>query len=695
MKSIRMKLTIFTLLLVIAPFLISNIANSIYMNKNYEKELEENNTILVNSLADQVEAFIEKGYRITEQITLNNDIKTMDGASQKKVILDVIERHPYFELLYIQGEDGMQTARTAGELGNRSSRWWFIEVLNEKTSFVSKSYYSISSNIPVTTIAMPIYDKENRFTGVMGADIKLNIIQEIIDRYSEGSKYAFIIDGEGVVIAHPDATQVSELYNYKTMTKTILKKDESGNVVTDADGNQVTEEQDIEVPDTLKNIVELALQGEAGYDTYKNLEGVQVISAYRGISLPGNSDQWAVITVENKADATAFITNTLYFSLGICAVIIIFATILTSIISKSISEPIKVSSAHLTRIAKGDFSFDADKGYLARKDEIGIIANSIQDMKDSLKSLITTIIEESNHISEDVEKSLIDIDDLNSSLESVSATNEELAASTEEFAASSQQMAATSNEIGIAVQSIAKRSQEGALAVNNINIRANETKISVNNAQERATTILNNTRDNLERAIEESKVVEQINILSDAIMQITEQTNLLALNATIEAARAGEAGRGFAVVADEIRKLAEQSKQTVTQIQEVTTKVTTSVNNLSANSNNLLNFVVTDVNSDYKQMLYVADKYSEDARYVDDMITEFSATSEELLASIENILVVIDGVATGANESAAGITDIATKVSVANEKAQRVMEEVIDTKERTELLLAETQKFKL
>lgn len=695
MKSIRMRLTIFTLLLVITPFLLSNIANSIYMNMNYEKEIQENNTILVNSLADQVEAFIQKGYGITEQIALNNDVKRMDIANQKKVLLDVIERHPYFELLYIQDADGMQTARTSGELGDRSNRWWFIKVLDEKSSFVSKSYYSLSSNIPVTTIAMPIYNQRDQFIGVMGADIKLNVLQEIIERYSEGSKYAFIIDGEGVVIAHPDATQVSELYNYKTMKKTVLKKDESGNIVEDANGNQVTEEQDIEVPNALKNIAELALQGEAGYDAYKNLDGVEVISAYRGISLPGNSDRWAVITVENKTDATAFITNTLYFSLGICAIIIILATLLVSIISKSISEPIKGSAAYLSRIAKGDFSFEIQNGYLQRKDEVGIIANSIQDMKDSLKHLILTITEESETIAEEVEKSVANIDGLNKSLESVSATTEELAASTEEFAASSQQMAATSNEIGQAVQSIAERSQEGALAANNINNRANETKISITNAQERAKTILGHTKDNLEKAIEESKVVEQINILSEAIMQITEQTNLLALNAAIEAARAGEAGRGFAVVADEIRKLAEQSKQAVTQIQEVTTKVTGSVDNLSQSSNHLLNFVVTDVNHDYNQMLDVAKQYSEDAKYVDDLVTEFSATSEQLLASIENMLIAIDGVATGANESAIGITDIAARNADANEKAQSVMDQVVNTKERAELLLLETYKFKL
>ncbi|MGO5076029.1 methyl-accepting chemotaxis protein [Clostridium sporogenes] len=329
------------------------------------------------------------------------------------------------------------------------------------------------------------------------------------------------------------------------------------------------------------------------------------------------------------------------------------------------------------------------------KDEINDLAKSLNKFIQNIKDIIETVNESVDNIETVVDSIKTNVTDLNNDVEEVSATTEELSANMEETAASAEEMSATSQDIERAVQSIAQKSQEGATQAGEINKRAEDTKANVQASQKKAKEVFTNTKSELERAIESSKVVEQINVLSDSIMDITSQTNLLALNAAIEAARAGEAGKGFSVVADEIRKLAEQSKDTVTEIQSITVKVIASVKNLSDSSSNLLTFVSTDMDNDYKTMLSVADKYSEDAGFVDTLVTDFSSTSEELLASLQDVLKTIEGVAQAASEGAGGTTDIASKILEVNNKSNDVLQEALKSEESANKLKEEISKFKI
>lgn len=149
-------------------------------------------------------------------------------------------------------------------------------------------------------------------------------------------------------------------------------------------------------------------------------------------------------------------------------------------------------------------------------------------------------------------------------------------------------------------------------------------------------------KESLDQTLQDVEVVSRIEVLAQAIMEITNQTNLLSLNASIEAARAGEMGKGFAVVADEIRKLATESGETATTIQEVTDSVVKAVNQLTKDSRRLLDFVATDVKASYDSFESLADAYNRDSEFVDGLVSDFSATSEELLASMDGMINAIE-----------------------------------------------------
>ena len=262
---------------------------------------------------------------------------------------------------------------------------------------------------------------------------------------------------------------------------------------------------------------------------------------------------------------------------------------------------------------------------------------------------------------------------LNAEIEDVSATTEELAASSEETAASAEQINGMTQQIEEAAREIAIRAQDGATESQDIHKRAVKTKDDTVENRQKVKQMMADIRVNLEQALEDAKVVDQIGVLADSILNITAQTNLLALNASIEAARAGEAGKGFAVVAEEIRVLAEQSKDAVANIQAVTENVNKAVGNLTSDSNRLLDFVDTDIVECLNGFEKMADDYNMDASNINDLVSDFSATSEELVASISNITQAIDGITSASNDSATGTTNIAQKTIVIVKGSEAVM----------------------
>lgn len=454
----------------------------------------------------------------------------------------------------------------------------------------------------------------------------------------------------------------------------------------DTEGTNRMETKDANGYQMVKEIIRVGQEADGGYTDYVfPKEGETEPSPKRSYSKAFEPFEWVIGTgnytdyIDDKVasiekDFTSYVTNkrtTFIISTIIEGAVVVFLLIL---IILSIIKPLKKCISSIGVMEQGDFSQALGTALLKRRDDFGKLAGSIESMRTEMNGLIGEVKSQATEITGMVQEIDTNIQALDEEIENVSATTEELAAGMQETAASSEEINAMSHEIESAAKSIATRSQDGAMEADDIRDRAVSIKKTTTENDKRTKAIHTEINEGLTKALEDIKVVDQIGVLAESIMEITGQTNLLALNASIEAARAGEAGKGFAVVADEIRVLAEQSKAAVVHIQDVTKNVVESVTNLADGAKKLLEFVGTDVVDSFAGFSDMADSYSNDAGSIDGLVTDFSASSEQLLASINGVMDAIGEVSKAATEGATGTNDIAEKTGVVVEKAAEIKE---------------------
>ncbi|HEX9059089.1 MAG TPA: methyl-accepting chemotaxis protein [Clostridia bacterium] len=369
--------------------------------------------------------------------------------------------------------------------------------------------------------------------------------------------------------------------------------------------------------------------------------------------------------------------------------------IVSSLISTRISKPVTMLTDCLKNISEGDLSRDIPSDYFNLKDEIGVLFSSAAIMRNSLKEIINEIQSNSSFSDHKLEILIDNLSDFNRQLYDVSATTQELSASMEETATSTDEMGVMSNSIESVVENFANQAEEGSAMAVSISKKADTVKNDATKSQKETEIIFKDTNKNLVQAIEKSKKVNQIAMLSDSILQIAEQTNLLALNAAIEAARAGEHGKGFSVVAEEIRKLSEESKRTVSDIQTVIKDTIVSVDSLADNSNIMLRFLDEKVIEDYKLLIKTGENYSSDASYYNTFSIDIKSKSRGLLSSIKDMVKSINDIALAANEGAVGTQDIASKTDTLMKIAGEISDHASDAKDSSNKMLLLTKKFKV
>lgn len=394
---------------------------------------------------------------------------------------------------------------------------------------------------------------------------------------------------------------------------------------------------------------------------------------------------------EVTAAANAIIKYVLVIMAGICIISIIIAAIL----GKRISKPIRKVAEDLSLVQQGDFTGTKYKPYMKNKNETGILAKALDAVQHSMKDTVGAVHAGSGEISDAVSHLEVVIANLADQVSNISAISEELAASMEETAAAADELSYSSDHMAEHVKNMNEKNEQGMQAVQDITHRATLLKEDALVSYKETEELAKVSEGKLKKAIEESKQVEQIDQLTNAILEIADQTALLSLNASIEAARAGESGKGFAVVADEIRKLAENCELTAIQIQKITLNVTEAVDNLCDNATEVLGFIESHVKQTNEKLIDTSERYNEDAMNVEEILRQFSDAATSISREISNIINLFMNLRDATQEGAKGTNEVAVNAEEVAVNTGYVREQAEHLKKVSSNLEETMQRFKV
>lgn len=370
---------------------------------------------------------------------------------------------------------------------------------------------------------------------------------------------------------------------------------------------------------------------------------------------------WIVIGGSYKTDFNQGANYVLKFTSVVVGIFIILVTIIIYSFSHRMGKALEAITTRADKIASLDVTEDISESLTMRKDEIGMLANSFQQIVDNLRSFARQISDASDRLALSSKELRISSDGSAAAANEVAKAIEDIAQGATHQAIDTEDAAGNISELGILVEN----NQDD---MNILNISTREVDILKDEGVKIVEALVRNTEASNRATIEIQNVIystnesaEKIENASNMIRNIADQTNLLALNAAIEAARAGESGRGFAVVAEEIRKLAEQSNGFTKDIAEI-------VNDLSSKTGQAVKTMeevikITEIQS--KSVADTNEKFigiSNSIENMSNIIEHINEIGEAIMGKKDNIIDIVQNLSAIAQENAAGAEEASASV---------------------------------
>ena len=376
--------------------------------------------------------------------------------------------------------------------------------------------------------------------------------------------------------------------------------------------------------------------------------------------------------VNNNADtAKQQLTKVYKYSLTVSFVTIAVSTasLLFAVFSvlKMVIVPLSKTKNEINEIIDG---IDRREGDLTRRvtimenQEVAAVGSGINLFMGKLQDIFKTIIHNSKRMETVVNEVRESVMTSNSSVSDLSALTEELSATMQEMSDNASLINSNTESVAGEVNQIAERTTEINNYTKEMKGHADSMESAARSNMESTGTKVNEILEVLNRAIEDSNSVNQVNSLTDDILNIASQTNLLALNASIEAARAGDAGRGFAVVATEISQLAAASQEAANRIQQINSVVTQAVHNLADNANGLVQYMNESILPEFEEFVTAGSEYKNKATYIENVMNEFESKTDSLKNTMVEIQRSINTIAHAIEEGAKGVSNAADSTQV-------------------------------
>ena len=394
------------------------------------------------------------------------------------------------------------------------------------------------------------------------------------------------------------------------------------------------------------------------------------------------------------------LTSAYHSSIGtsIVTILISIAALFSAMVAvlRWVIYPLANTNREMNEIISG---IDNQQGDLTRRvtitnnKEVASVGGGINAFMAKLQEIFRMISSNSRELEGVVNEVRESVQTSNGSVSDLSALTEELSATMQDISDNASRINENTESVAGEVKSIAEKTIEINQYTKEMKEHAEAMEHAARENMDTTGAKVNDIVSVLSQAIEDSNSVNQVDNLTNDILNIASQTNLLALNASIEAARAGDAGKGFAVVASEISQLAAASQEAANNIQSINAIVITAVHNLADNANGLVEYMNEKILPEFQKFVESGGAYHDKATFIESVMADFEAKTDSLQNSMDEIANSVNTISHAIEEGVSGVVSAADSTQVLVSDMDKISKKMDENFAIAEGLKKETSVF--